>query len=656
MSFTLDIPANHRDFNKFGRDWKAGKYKKLSPKSREYAKLWQRELERCLNGYSVGGRYISGELYSYINFGTILIYNERTGSKRIGLPDFRDIDYTLDKEKRAAEKEGKGFMYISGRRLGKSFSGAWDILYTAIFQRDHAAIGCGIEDKGIELLDKVEQHWKGLRNTEFFVPILSTHEGNQIRWKFGYEQKDLNTNEWEEVTTGGVIHFCNFNKKTTASNGLSTKKFVFEEIGMFDNLINASNDSEPCWRRGSKNFGTPIYQGTGGDMERGSIQARAMFNDPETYNLKVYEDPDNPNKKTGYFIPGWVSYEDYRDPETGKLDKEAAIEKLDQEREIKQKGKNPSALHKHMQYYPKNYHEAFLESGRKYFPNAEIQQQIQRISTNPHYRELGHKGFLYRDSSTGKVKFKLDEEAQEVSWPVNAEDDNTGCVVIYEHPKIDPNTDEPIQNLYALGTDPYVEDITVSSPSLGSTMVYKRTHNPAQEVCEWPVAEYTGRPPTTDEYNHQSLLLCEYYGQYGGNLHENNVKSYKTFFDINGGTKWLAPQPIILKDILQESRVQRKYGVTMSKPLKINILNRIRDWLLTKDENELGQYNLNKIYSIELLRELLNYSDDGNFDRVIAFGLALLKAQEDIQLIPSTEIPHYDVDPFFENFEKRHFA
>ena len=59
--------------------------------------------------------------------------------------------------------------------------------------------------------------------------------------------------------------------------------------------------------------------------------------------------------------------------------------------------------------------------------------------------------------------------------------------------------------------------------------------------------------------------------------------------------------------------------------------------------------NLHTIKSIPLLKELIAYDREGNFDRVIAFMLCILQAQEmhKIHLEESTPRLLIDMDPFF---------
>src|SRR5260221_22926 len=62
---------NNNCFTEFGKAWKRGDFARLNPYSYEYTELWKEQAKRCREGYSVGGKYCSGKLYGYVNFGTI---------------------------------------------------------------------------------------------------------------------------------------------------------------------------------------------------------------------------------------------------------------------------------------------------------------------------------------------------------------------------------------------------------------------------------------------------------------------------------------------------------------------------------------------------------------------------------------------------------
>ncbi len=180
-----------------------------------------------------------------------------------------------------------------------------------------------------------------------------------------------------------------------------------------------------------------------------------------------------------------------------------------------------------------------------------------------------------------------------------------------------------------MGYDPYVQDQT-NGVSLGAVYVYKAdamfTYSRHQIV-----AEYVGRPATTDDFNRIVMLFAELY--LAEVMHENMVKEVKSYFDRKNKLHLLAAQPdrVISKNI-KASKVARIYGCHMNPQLKDAGAKYIKRWLLTErdmDENGDVILNLETIYSPGLLEELIRYNEKGNFDRVIAFMMIMFQLEED---------------------------
>jgi hypothetical protein len=100
------------------------------------------------------------------------------------------------------------------------------------------------------------------------------------------------------------------------------------------------------------------------------------------------------------------------------------------------------------------------------------------------------------------------------------------------------------------------------------------------------------------------------------------------YLEFKNQTYLLLDQPEIIKDVVQNSRVNRGKGMHMSKPLKDYGEELIKMWLLEEYEEKEGLLNLHKIRSIPLLKELIAYNDIGNFDRVMAFMMVMYHLQE----------------------------
>lgn len=139
------------------------------------------------------------------------------------------------------------------------------------------------------------------------------------------------------------------------------------------------------------------------------------------------------------------------------------------------------------------------------------------------------------------------------------------------------------------------------------------------------VAEYTGRPETANEYYENVRKLLKFYN--AKCLYENERKGLFQYLEHKHETFLLADQPEIIKDVVQHSKVSRQKGMHMSKPLKSYGEELIKMWLLEAYETD-GLLNLHKIRSVGLLKELIAYNNYGNFDRAMAFMMVMYHSEE----------------------------
>mgnify|MGYP003145359689 FL=1 len=75
--------------------------------------FWQKEKRKCIEGYWVGGKWMPGPLYYYVNFHKILFEDESSVAQALGLPWLRDIDWELF----LCYEECRGFSGFSGDDL-----------------------------------------------------------------------------------------------------------------------------------------------------------------------------------------------------------------------------------------------------------------------------------------------------------------------------------------------------------------------------------------------------------------------------------------------------------------------------------------------------------------------------------------------------------
>ena len=471
----------------------------------------------------------------------------------------------------------------------------------------------------------------------FPSPLSKKYTGSFMSGKHvisEYEKKI--GNNWIRVGSKSRILHRSFGDNPFAANGTRPGFTVIDEIGFMGNLLEALGQLAECTTTDGRKFGTIWMTGTGGDMASGATEAiKKVFYDPSAYDCMSFDDIFENKGKIGFFVPAWMALDEFRD-EFGNVNKELALRKLLREREVAANAKSKAPLYALLQMKPLVPSEAFLVLEGNIFPVGELKEHLASLESTERKKDLGTVGWMQRDKD-GKAFFKADHQLVAADYPTKESDNSNGAVVIWEEP-----TTNISYGQYVAGIDPYDQDKANNSVSYGSIFIYKRFVN-ADQTYNLPVAEYTGRPEFANDFYEQCRRLLEWYKCKA--LYENQNTGLKQYFQTRHCLELLHVQPNIVKSISPNSKVERGYGIHMSKQIKDELEIKVRDWL--KEETSPGILQLTKIYSIPLLKELISYNSDGNFDRFISFSLTILQSLElhNITMAESQEID--EVDKFF---------
>ena len=423
------------------------------------------------------------------------------------------------------------------------------------------------------------------------------------------------------------IFALSFRDNPDAARGKDAKIVLLEEAGAFPNLKDAYNAIYPALTAGSYLTGQIIIFGTGGDMESGTVDYADMFYNPTAYRMMPFVniwDENAENTVCGFFHPVIWNMEGFYDSQ-GNSDIEGATEyEMDRRKQLLENSSSSSLLQKHVQEYPFCPAEAFLTVSTNNFPVVELRNQLNKVLHEKLQLKKGTPVYLERKEGKVVARPDLKNELQPILNYKPKVEDLSGCPIIYEYP-----VDSPPRGLYKIGYDPYRQDLS-QGVSLASIYVYKSTHkfSYSRNVI---VAEYVGRPQEADDVNRIASMLAELYN--AEIMHENEVTHVKNYFRRIKRLNQLAVQPdaVISKNV-KNSTVARIYGIHMVDILKDAGEKYIKDWLLeVRDHDENGNpiLNLETIYSIGLLEELIQYNRKGNFDRVMAFMMCMFQVQED---------------------------
>ena len=421
------------------------------------------------------------------------------------------------------------------------------------------------------------------------------------------------------------IFALTFKDNPDAARGKDGKLFLLEEAGAFPNLKDSFNAIAPGLTAGAFITGQIIIFGTGGDMESGTVDYADMFYNPAAYRLLPFVniwDENAENTTCGFFHPVTWNMEGFYD-EQGNSDIEGATEfELERRRQKMEAASSSTIVEKHMQEYPFSPSEAFLTVSTNNFPVVELRNQLNRVKAENLHLSKGTPVYLTREEGKVIAKPDLENKLKPIYTYKVKQDDISGCPIIFEYPV--PN---PPKGLYKIGFDPYQQD---EGSSLAAIYVYKSVHSGTYSK-NIIVAEYVGRPQEADDVSRIASMLADLYN--AEIMHENEVSHVKNYFRRIKRLDQLAVQPdtVISKNV-KASKVARVYGMHMNEQLKDAGEKYIKDWLLQVrdyDENGNAILNLETIYSIGLLEELIQYNRKGNFDRVMAFMQVMFQCQEE---------------------------
>lgn len=437
-------------------------------------------------------------------------------------------------------------------------------------------------------------------------------------------------------TGSGFLHRT-FKDNEFAANGTRYGFGIIDEVGFMGNLLATLGQLHECTTVDGFKYGTIWMTGTGGDMDGGATEAvKKVFYSPDSFDCLMFDDIfENTGKMIGFFVPGWMALDEFRD-EFGNVNRVLAERKLKKERERASKASTKEALNDLLQMKPLVPSEAFLVSTGSVFPVADLMMQLKHVESLDDDNTLGIPGRMVIAPS-GLVEFVPDLGLRNkiLDYPIEKGKNNEGAIVIWEMPTKDPG-----YGYYVAGADPYNKDQALTSESVGSMFIIKRAGigiSPLDII----VAEYTGRPPRADDFYEQCRRLLAFYN--GLCLFENNFPAMKTHFQYKNSLHHLAFSPTALK-ANKDGGNDRIYGLTMNKFVKDELEIYLRDWLTTKVDGE--KMNLNFIYSKGLLKELISYNEEGNFDRVISLMLAVAQIIQMRKIVSETK-KEIKTDPFF---------
>lgn len=431
----------------------------------------------------------------------------------------------------------------------------------------------------------------------------------------------------EPAGSKSSIKHRSFNENSFAAQGTRPSLLVIEEVGLVENLEEIYGNTVDNLKDGNRKVGMLMMLGTGGFMEKGTIPSSRMFYEPEKYDILPFDDVwENPGKKIGYFIPAYLSLNEFKDKQ-GNTDIEKSKAALLANRlKLRTSSGGSDALNKEMQYKPLVPSEVFLSKSANVFPIAELRSRLSAIQTQNLYDYAEKKVTLRFDHTVPYgVTYEMNMNADAISsYPYDG-DNREGTVVIYEKPQYQESIIP--EQLYIIGCDPFKDDSNEGG-SLASIYVMKTHRHPTFGHNEI-VASYIGRPYLgKNEVNEILFKLSMFYGN-AKIYFENNVGNVKDYFEKIKRLELLASQPVTVfnRKASYNTGPVLTYGYQISNDkVKWEAIQYLRAWLLEPRED--NKRNIDYILDPGLLQELIAFRMDGNFDRVMSLVGCIIGMEE----------------------------
>jgi hypothetical protein len=281
---------------------------------------------------------------------------------------------------------------------------------------------------------------------------------------------------------------------------------------------------------------------------------------------------------------------------------------------------------KEKMYYPQEVDDIFLNEDSNIFDIEGAKRQKSRLLQE---ERTGTPVVLYDDGDG--IKHEFTDKMPITNFPLKNTDLKDAPIVIYEFPITNPP-----YGLYVAGVDPYRQGKSAYSTSLGAVYIYKRMHAiNGEKYQDMFVASYVARPDKKEVWDEQARMLIKYFNARA--LCENDEISFIDYMIAKGDAHYLERQPDWLKDIVPNTTVRRDYGIHRSsekiRDFLHNCLKKYTEETLLKETDEEGNVTketkgMAKIFDPVLLEEMIQYNEDGNFDRIIAAELAVALAMK----------------------------
>jgi hypothetical protein len=586
----------------------------------------------------MGGVYINPFLYWHLNawHTEVDVIDDRGRINQVyANPSLRDNEWIVTNEIDRAQIEKKGLIILGIRRFAKSVLEASYVAHGATFDENSQNIISGLNAPDIKLItDKID---KGLN----YLPEAWRWQRVEDNWA-KQVTLGIKTRGGERIPFSQIlIRNLDEGNNEEAIAGTKPRRLIIDEIGK-GSFLRGLQAAIPGF---TTPFGwgcSPILTGTGGDMKK-FMDAKSLMFDVANYNFLEYNNAKDETRIHGLFISHKFRMEAKEESSLGEYlnepleselynvkmlvsNEELATKITNENLDRLKKAGDRIAYLKEKMYYPQEVDDIFLNEDSNIFDIEGAKRQKSRLLQE---ERTGTPVVLYDDGDG--IKHEFTDKLPITNFPLKNTDLKDAPIVIYEFPITNPP-----YGLYVAGVDPYRQGKSAYSTSLGAVYIYKRMHAiNGEKYQDMFVASYVARPDKKEVWDEQARMLIKYFNARA--LCENDEISFIDYMIAKGDAHYLERQPDWLKDIVPNTTVRRDYGIHRSsekiRDFLHNCLKKYTEETLLKETDEEGNITketkgMAKIFDPVLLEEMIQYNEDGNFDRIIAAELAVALAMK----------------------------
>ena len=629
-------------FNFESRGFRKNGYYCDSPfKSKDFINYWDEQKLRCRRGviYKSADNtwYLTRDYYMWLNFLPIFDKEQQI----FDFAKIRDAQYHMALYEILAELNYKHVAILKKRQIASSYFHMAKLLNQIWFE-------AGVTLKiGASLKDYINEKgsWKFLdeyaaflnEHTAWYRP-MTPHKVMMWQQKIEVRKGDRKN----EVGLKGTMQGMSFEKDPTNGVGGPVKFFFHEEGGIAPKMDQTYEYMRPAMRSGLITTGMFIAAGSVGDLSQCN-PLKDMILNPTSKDIYAVETDLIDDKGTiglsGLFIPEQWSMPPHIDNYGNSLI-EDALEALDKQFKQWKEELAPEDYQLRISQHPRNIREAFAHRTVSVFPPHLLAAQERRIEE----KEYAYEFLDISPDLEGKPSVTKSNKRPIMEFPVNKKtEDKTGCLVVWERPVEDIKF-----GMYYASIDPVGEGKTTTSESLCSIYVMKapvevarHTGTEIETYIEQDkiVAAWCGRYDDINQTHRQLELIIEWYNAWA--LVENNISLFIQYMIQRRKQKYLVPksQIMFLKDLGSNNNVFQEYGWKNTGTLfKAHLLSYAIEYTKEELDQEVKPdgtvvktiYGIERIPDPMLIKEMREYSDGVNVDRLVSFAalVGFMKIQQ----------------------------